>query len=185
MGTFLMSQCVAINSNGLGTRNMGFKASWTGLFFIFWQIFGQHHIYLMIFQIEASWPPKDGATKIWKFIKYAKNLTKYEEKSYSSCPNLIFLLIPGHPKILFLVPNPSLIILCRWNFFFPKIFKIYRCGWTLYKKCSQCQRSDDWNIVILASTFFTPIFLLRIFRTKRNDINCETRVVLCERLRSL
>ena len=27
MGTFLMSQCVAINSNGLGTRNMGFKAS--------------------------------------------------------------------------------------------------------------------------------------------------------------
>ena len=32
----------------------------------------------------------------------------------------------------------------------------------------------------MASTFFTPIFLLRIFRTKRNDINCETRVVVCE-----
>ena len=47
----------------------------------------------MIFQSGACW---EGDAKLWKIVKYAKNLAKNEEKLCSTCLlNPIFWMIPG------------------------------------------------------------------------------------------
>ena len=65
----------------------------------------------MIFQtVEHS----EGAAKLWKIIKYAKNLAKNEEKPCSTrCLKPIFSSNSWYPKIKFHVPDASLLSLVK------------------------------------------------------------------------
>ena len=84
-----------------GKRNQlknGFKASWTRLFFILCQIFA-------LFDDFPKWYT---LAKLWKIIKYAKNLVKNEKKS------LVQLAL--NPFFSwFRAPDPSLVTRIFWH----------------------------------------------------------------------
>ena len=109
-------------SDVIVTRNQpknGFKARWTRLFFIFYQIFGIFDDFSKFQSIyQCNW--------FWKIIKSAKILAKNEEKPCSTC---IIPISPWHC----MYPNPGfrvpvlLLILLRERFLALNYYPHFHC----------------------------------------------------------